>query len=296
MSWQVLITLQTIIIAFSTVSIRAITRQKKISSSVLAVNGIQSVIYYAGILCLLPFIGSIEFGKINQYAALLIGGGLLFAVANACGFKVLSYLDAGFGTILGTLGTLFTIIFAAIILGEELSLKQAVGSVILLLGVSYGLLIAREHHKGKKNHRAWLWGFIFAVFAGLFIGLALVNEKYLLGHMNTPTVMFYVTGIQMLGSLTIGAIIEPKGYRLVKDKSVMMLNLISGSLRSVAAIFFILALVKSNNVAVIEVIEQFKLVIIIILAALILKERDRLRQKFLAACGAICGLAIIFWH
>ena len=76
----------------------------------------------------------------------------------------------------------------------------------------------------------------------------------------------------------------------------MSLNLLSGSFRSVSAVLFALALVKSNNVAVIEVIEQFKLVIIIMLAALILKERDRLKQKFLAACGAICGLVIIFWQ
>jgi uncharacterized membrane protein len=108
--------------------------------------------------------------------------------------------------------------------------------------------------------------------------------------------MFYVVGVQMVSSLTIGAILEPKGYRLIKNKAVMSLNLFSGSLRSISAILFVLALVRSNNVAVVGVIENFKLVIIIMLAALILKERDRLRQKFIAAGGAICGLAIIFWH
>jgi drug/metabolite transporter (DMT)-like permease len=162
MSWQVLIILQTIIIAFSTISIRAITRQKKLSNSIFAINGIQSVIYYVGILCLLPLIGSIESAKVHEYLILLIAGGVFFAIGNACAFKVLTYLDAGFGSILSTLGTIFTIIFAGLILGEELSLKQAIGSVVLLLAICYGLLIAREHHKGKKNHRAWLWGFIFA--------------------------------------------------------------------------------------------------------------------------------------
>ncbi|MBX4201406.1 DMT family transporter [Candidatus Saccharibacteria bacterium] len=295
MSWQVLIILQTVIIAFSTISIRALTRQKSLSNSVLALNGIQSVVYYVGILCLLPFIGSIQFGKIHEFLPFLVAAGLLLAGSNACGFKVLSHLDAGFGTILGTLGAVFTIIFAAIVLGEELNLTQAIGSVILLLGVCYGLLIARQHHKGKKNHRAWLWGLIFAVFSGLFIALALVDEKYLLGHMNGPTLMFYAVGFQMLGSLLLGAMFEPKGYRLIKNKSVMRLNILGGSFRSVSAVLFIIALVKSNNVALVGVIEQFKLVVIIILAALILKERDRLGQKLMAACVAILGLVIIFW-
>lgn len=296
MSWQLLITLQTITVAVSTVSIRAITRQKKLSNSIFAINGIQSVIYFTGVLCLLPLIGSIEFGKINDYLVFLIGGGLLFAIGNACGFKVLSHLDAGFGSILSTLGTIFTIIFAGLFLNEELSLQQAVGSVILIGAISYGLLVARQHHKGKKNHRAWLIGFIFAAISGLFIGLALVNEKYLLGHMGTSTVMFYVIGVQMIGSLVLGAALEPRGYLLIKNKTIMGLNIIGGGLRSVSAVLFILALVKSNNVAVVGVIENFRLVIIILLAALILKERDRLKQKFLAACGAICGLVIIFWH
>ncbi len=295
MSWQVLIILQTIIIAISTVSIRAITRQKKLSRYIYAINGIQSVIYFLGILILLPLIGTIEFSKINEYFVLLVGGGLLFAIGNACGFKVLAHLDAGFGSILGTLGTIFTIIFAGIFLHEELSLQQAIGSTILLGAICYGLLVARQHHHGKKNHQAWLWGFIFAVISGLFIGLALVNEKYLLGQMSTSTVLFYVIGGQMLGSLVLGAILEPKGYRLIRDKAVMKLNVFAGSLRSIAAVLFVLALVKSNNVAVVGVIENFRLVIIIMLAALLLKERDKLGQKFLAACGAIAGLSIIFW-
>ncbi len=244
---------------------------------------------------MLPLLGSIELDKINQHFLYLVGGGALFAVGNACGFKVLSHLDAGFGSILGTLGTIFTIIFAGIFLNEELSLQQAAGSIILLGAICYGLLVARQHHKGKKNHRAWLWGFIFAVISGFFIGLALVNEKYLLGHMNTSTVLFYVIGAQMVSSLLLGAILEPKGYKLVRDKAVMKLNIFAGSLRSVAAVLFVLALVKSNNVAVIGVIENFRLVIIIMLAAILLKERDKLGQKFVAACGAIAGLAIIFW-
>jgi drug/metabolite transporter (DMT)-like permease len=296
MSWQALIILQTLLISISTLAIRALTRQKKLVASIPALNAVQSCIFYLGALCLLPLLEPVELSKIFNYWEWFVAGGILQAIGNLYFFKLLSHLDAGFSTILITSTTLFTIFFASIILHEELTLQQTIGGTVLFAGIFYGMIVARQHHKRIKNTASWRLGLLFGIFACSMLGLAMVNEKFLLGHVGRATYVVYGTGAQALASLAVALIIAPHGFRGLGKGSIIRLNLLSGLSRSIAGVLLLTALFKSNNVALVSVVTNFKLIVVILLAALFLKEHKHLPQKLLAALIAIIGLSITFWR
>lgn len=294
MSWQALILGNSILVAVSILAIRAIAREKYAARSGLIVSASQTLVQYVAILLLLPFIGVINFAGFSQYWPWFLGGGLAFAFGHFFTYKLLSYLDAGLSSLLSTLYVPFTLLFAALVLHEKLNIAQAAGGIVLLIGVAYGLLIARDsrHHTVK---RPWLWGLLFALLASVFFAAALVNEKYLLGHMSIATYIALGWACQVIASYAI----VYKNFRQIKifrRTNILYLTLIAGVARALSGFMFVSSQVKSNNIALVAVSSNFRLIIIILLGAWLLRERRKLPQKLFAAAISIIGLAIIFWR
>lgn len=293
MNWQTLILGNSVLIAISILAVRAIAREKYAAQSGLVISAAQTAVQYVSILLFLPFIGSINFSGFSQYWLWFLGGGLAFAFGHFFTYKLLSYLDAGLSSVLSTLYVPFTLLFAALVLHEELNIAQAAGGFVLLLAVCYGLLIARDskHHTVK---RPWLWGLIFAVLASVALAVALVNEKYLLGHMSIATYIAFGWAGQVVTSQAI-AFRNRSQLKIFRRSKILYLTLTAGTTRALSGLMFISSQVKSNNVALVAISSNFRLIIIILLGAWLLKERQKLPQKLLAAGISVIGLAIIFW-
>jgi len=69
-----------------------------------------------------------------------------------------------------------------------------------------------------------------------------------------------------------------------------------GVLRAATGIFFILALVKSNNVSLVTVVANFRIIIVAVLAGWLLGERQFYYKKLAAAAVSVIALSIIFWN
>lgn len=296
MSWQVLILLNALAQAFSTISIRAVARLKEAEKASFAMGAAQSFFLFIGTILLVPFLGDVDFGMFSEYFWWFVGGGIASTLGNACAYKVLSYLEAGISTILNTIYVVFVVLLAAIVLDETLGQTQLIGAMLLLLAVVYGTLIARHPDIKKRHGSAWIYGLIFALVGGFIVAAAIVNEKYLIDRMNASTFLIITFGWQLFFTVLAAVIFQRRKLPLILDRTILKLNLASGLLRALAAAFIVLAIIKSDNISLITVVSNFKIVFVILIAAIILKEHQRMTKKLAAATVATLGLIIIFWE
>ncbi|MGH7156681.1 MAG: EamA family transporter [Candidatus Saccharimonadales bacterium] len=296
MSWHLLILANTFLAAISYIIYRAAARKHTSNHQALAVNAGFYVFQYLAELCVLPFLGHIDSGKFWQYLPWFLAGGAGFAIANLFLYKLLSHIDAGLSSVLGTLNVLFTILFAALVLHEDLNTPEIIGSLILLFAISYVVLVVRKPGGHRRTSRAWLWGLWFALLAGVFYGAAAVNEKFLVGHMNLATYMLFGWSGQVLMAIVMGFGIRPQSaWKFVTKPKTLRLIAAGGVTRGAAGLLFLLALVRANNVAVVTVVSNFRLILIVLLGAVFLKERQKIPEKLFASLLALAALAIIFW-
>lgn len=296
MSWQVLVLGNATIVALTTLLLRQIAKHKYAADKSLIVNAWTHTFQYLSVLAYLPLIGGVDASVVSRYWPWLLGGGLAFALTNVYYYKVFSYLDAGFGGLLSTLNVPFTLLLAAAILHESLRISQLFGALVLLGAIIYTLLLAKRHAKHHTVRRPWAYGLLFAVLSASFYSLALVNEKFMLGKMTIGSYLCFGLGAQMLASQTIAIKSYRRQIKLFSRTNILLMVAVIGVSRGFSAYMSVSSQVKSNNLAEIVVGFSFRLILIVLLSAWLLKERQKLRQKLIAAAIAIIGLSILFWR
>jgi len=295
MSWQVFILFQTFLTACSIITLRVLARDKKTARASFVINAGVFISLYITFLVLLPLMGHIEGGMWQKYWWRFLGGGLAFTFTNVCTYKTLVYFDAAIASIVGTINALFTIIGSTLLLGEDLSPLQAFGAIILIAAIGCAVIVPRQTGKRINRHSIKL-GLMFGVLAGLSFGVAIVNEKSLLGDMTIATYGIYGIGAQAFMAVVAAGVFQFNKLNLLARPKVMGWTVLSGVLRGMAGICFIFSEVRSNNVALVTVISNFRLIIVVMLGYWLLKERQRLVQKLASAVTAVAGLGMLFWR
>lgn len=294
MTWQLCILLQTIFVATGIVTLRVLAREKRLAGANFVITALSYVALYGTVLLFVPLLGHVNNSVMGSYWWRFIGGGFMFALTNAWTYKTLVYFDAAIATIASTLNTIFSVIGAVLFLNEDLTAMQLVGAFILMLAITYGVLAS--HSKAKKNvRRSAYLGMCYAVLAGLSFAVAILNEKWLLERMNVATYGVYGIGGQFVMIVASAILLQSKQLRLVTKPFVLKWSLLTGVLRGIGGVLFIMTEVKSNNVALASVIANFRMIIVIFLGAWLLKEHQHMRQKLIAASTSIGGMVVMFW-
>jgi drug/metabolite transporter (DMT)-like permease len=295
MSWQVLITIQVVLVAIATVITRYLARDRKIAKAGMAITaGWLLVLYLIGLLAI-PVIGGVDFNAFADYGWRFIAGGLAFSISNILFFYMLVYLDAAVGTILGTMSAVFTVFGATLFLHENLSNIQIAGTILLLISVTYGVLASR-HVKNRSAHVNLAIGAGYALAASIFYAVAALNEKSLLSQISIGSYVLFGWGCQAIIAISAVGLLQPKSLKVFLKPEILGWTVSLGVLRAVSGFCFMLSLIKSNNVGLVTVISNFKLIIIILLGAWLLKERKKIAQKTIAAAGASAALVLLFWR
>ncbi|MEJ0073567.1 MAG: DMT family transporter [Candidatus Saccharibacteria bacterium] len=264
MSWQLLILLNALFVGVSVILMRILARDKANAGASFMINAGQFVpLWFVG-LVLLPTLGQIDSHALSHFFWRLAGGGLAFALTYTCTYKSLVYLDAAVGSIFSTLNALFTVGLAALVLHEDLSTMQLLGGIILTAAIIYTTLAVRTA-KNKASRRELAYGLAYAVLAGLIYAVAIVNEKSLLHQMSTASYVLFGWGWQMLAAVVAAFVLQASKFKVLLKRRTILLVSGAGILRGLGGIAFVLAQVRSNNVAVITVISSLKLVVVVIL-------------------------------
>ncbi|HEX5798083.1 MAG TPA: EamA family transporter [Candidatus Saccharimonadales bacterium] len=284
MSWQIAIILHLIFTAMFALVQRNISRQFQSHARV-------ATAFFYPIVSLM----GITYGALNYdisfnfsiYTWLfLAANGFIFASTFISAFKSNSHIDAAQFAILQSTRAIFTVIIAAIILGERMNELQLLG--ILVLTISAGLVAVRRTTAKTFTVSKWSWLAIFSAFA---LALATTNEKYFLGEMNVGTYMVIGWGFQTMAVM----LLATGRWHTLKDfgpngiKQLVYL----GILRGFQGITFVLAL-SQVDVSLIAGIMSYQTVLIFIGGIIFLHEREHLYRRFAGSMLATVGLLLLF--
>jgi len=282
MTWQFLILISVFLYSISVLLQKTLLKPKQsdpIAFSILfqILTGI--IIGLFGFL-----ISSMTFPNLKPLLPNLILMTLFYGFGSIFLFKALKKIEASKFTIIFSSRALFTILASSIILNEVLTLKQYLGTLLIILGVIIANIKAAKLTFTKNEATALL--------AAVCFGLAITNDKFLL---ETFTVYPYVTTAFIIPGLFV-ALLNPgktsKITQLLQFKTlpkILLLCIIYAS----SAIAFYFALQISNNSSQIASINLTSIIVIVLLAIIFLKERNNLAPKILGAISSFIGLLLV---
>lgn len=288
MPWQLIMLFQNLLAASFALVSRKINKEIK-GAHFQVVAVIFTVIMLSGIVY-----GTIndgwEISHLSKNLQLFAFAGLCFGLTNAATYRVLQYMDAGIATILSTLNTLAAVLIATLVLGEGLTIQEAIGALILMFGI--WLVMSLRVSKKQKNN--WFIGLSLSIVGSIFFGLAVTTEKQLLNNVPLATYVIFGWGFQWLATMAL-SIINRKKWRAVLKSPVLKTVIGAGFIRTAAGFLFIVSLLKADNLSLISVLSGVKAIFAVILADVFLNERDHLVRKVEGATLVTLGVAIMLW-
>lgn len=202
------------------------------------------------------------------------------------GFFISSYIaqkqvDAGITTLVSNVYTPVTIILATLLLNERLNLLQIGGTVLLLASI---FLISKKHRIGKFHFDKY---FLLMALSGIMLGVTLTAERALqkTTGFTAGTMLSWWSQCAFLGIATIA--LQSKTEHTAKN------TLITGVLRFFQSLSWVILIFVVGNLSLASAITTFKVVVIFIAAAVLLKEREDLPRKILGSLIAVAGLLMM---
>jgi len=222
---------------------------------------------------------------------LLLIEGTFIGLYNWLSFRAIKRLPlARFQTIYQSYEVV-VIILGWILLRETLTGYQVTGA-ILLLGAA--LLAIRAPRKQLRQLRAPIdvYAVTVAVFAAVAMGIGLVAEKAALGHMDIGAYFIFGYLTQTIALLVLaGRDATPSSLKAVRSYDLIR----SGSMGILSALmgfFYIVAIVKSNNISLITALSAFTLPLIVLAGLVFLRERENLKLLGAAVFLGFIGLLV----
>ena len=294
MSWQLLMIFQNLLSAVFAINSRQIANDFKHATMPFNLLVFGVIAGSGSLYALFHGAASIDPHIFVHYLGFFIFAGICFAITNVLSYVVYNYVDAAIGSLLATLNIVATVVLSTILLREGLTIRQIVGTILLLIGMELVLTI---NFNRAKHHRL-IQAVMLSILAAMFFALATTTEKYLLNHVPLSTYLVFGWGFQFLGvcllALIFGRVIKAN-YGLLRQPKFYRLAFPAGMLRMISGMMFVYSLKLSNNLSIISALLGLKVILVAVLGAYFLKERDYLKRKFEAALTATAGIAIIYW-
>lgn len=196
--------------------------------------------------------------------------------------QALQRLDTGLFSILYNLRVVFATVLGVLFLSEPVVPLRMLGGLLILIGI---LIVS---HKGRKSiDRVGLfWG----VTAGVVISLLNFVHKGLIadiGYFNDAVPALMISSLLLWGvALATRRRVNLAHFRKPETIRLMVFRAMSGH-----GVF--LALMAGAVISVANYISSMGVIIIVVLGALLLNERDHLKQKIVATVLAALGLSCI---
>lgn len=280
MNWLVLTLISVFITAFANILLRVLMKNEKSNPFSYAV-----VFHFLVAIVSLVFalLHGFQFPMWNQnliyflLAAALWGSGTVFY------FKASHLLEASEVIILSPFRAVVTIIASIIFLHESFTPQQIIGFILISAAI---LLVTNLKHKIQFNN-----GIYYALAMTLFYGSAVIFDVLII-RIYDPISYLAVSNF-LIGSLLL----------LFYPKALLQLNtflkpeflkkmLPLGVFSSIQAIAFYYAL-KIGQTSQIASVNQSQVIVTVILAVILLKERDNLLKKVIGSILVTIGVLLL---
>ncbi len=280
MSWFVLILLSVVIVSFANILQKILMKDDKS-------DPISYSIIFAFLLGVINLGVALIFGfhipPISINSIFLIGAALLWGIGTIFFFKALQLLESSEVTILSSVRSLITIAASLLFLNETFNLQKLIGVIVVLFSIS---IVTNLKH-GLKFNKGVYYTFGMTVFYGIAVVFDVVNLRY-----SDP--LSYLAIVNFLIAIIL-LLIFPKSVKKLKvfTNVNFLKKMIPVSIFTTAqAIAYYFALAK-GPASQIAPIGQSQVIITIVLAAILLRERDNLPRKVLAAILVTIGVVLL---
>lgn len=281
MNWFLLILASVFTISFSNILQKVALKDDK--SDVLAYSFVFQFLSGLTVLVITLFTG-FQMPPVADYPVHFIVMGLLYAGATYFFFKALQLIDLSQLVIFHSTRAFWTMIAAAVFLGERINLIQILGAVIVFSAI---FLVSFKKGRFKLNKGSW-----YALIAGICIGLALVLDSYLLKfseQFSYTVVAFFIPAFFLL-------LINARNLaqiRKVSTSPVIFKILGPALLFGISVLLIYGSLSSGGNASQVMPIGLSSTVLIVILSAVFLREREELWKKLFAGILVIIGVFLL---
>lgn len=241
---------------------------------------VMSVLAVLGLL--IPFFTPLYFsGDHVQVVVLTFACAIFGAAYFVCNYIAQKHVEAGVTSLVSNIYTPFAILGATLFLGESLTTQQILGTVFLLIGI---LIVSKKHRTGTFKFDRY---FVLMAGSGLMLGVLLVTERALQIEtgLAAATLLSWWSQFFVLGILVL--ITKSKSNYSYKDIG------ITGTLRFFQALSWVVLVYVVGNLSVVSSVTTFKVVLVFILGAVFLHEREDLPRKVFGSIIALAGLLLM---
>lgn len=280
MSWLLLLLINVAAISVASLFQRLAMKEEE-SDPVLSTTIFQFLLG----LIVLPFAISqgFSFPPLATMWPLFLLSSVLYALGSVMFFKSIKLIEASEMTVLAGAGAIVTMVCAYIFLGERLVLQQYLGAAFVLAAI---LIIA---HRGKKF--VFNKGSLLALLATSFFSFAVVSDTLIIRSYDAIS---FAAMMSLFPGIVLLFLYPKKMLQLPKAIKTINKNLIIYTMfYSVGVITFYAALGKGAMLSQVGIVVKSNIILTVILAAIFIKENDRLWRKLLAAAICMIGVMLV---
>jgi drug/metabolite transporter (DMT)-like permease len=208
---------------------------------------------------------------------------ILYGAGNIFIFKALKTSEASQFTIIFATRTIWSIVAAIIFLGEGFTIKQLIGTGLILSSI---VLVAWKDklRLGK--------GSLLSLGAAAFFGLAFANDALIVRNFDVPS---YMAIAFIVPALAVWAIF-PQSTEKMKpmfNKEFLKKLGILGVFYAISALTIFFAYQIGRNAVQIAPLNQTSMILTVILAIIFLKEKSQLTRKLVGVILSFIGILLL---
>lgn len=247
---------------------------------------VSSAIIFEFLLSLTSFIVALVFGfhlPPKEVAVPMAAIAVLYGFGSIFFFRSAKTTEASDISILGSMGTLVTVILSYFFLHERLSGTQMIGVFLILLSV---VIINFSRHKLRLHTGAWQ-----AILGAACFGSAVIFDAVILKSYDA--ISYLPVGSFCIAVLLL--IVFPKTTAKLPTaiKSVDVNLIIYSVLYTFASLMFYIPMQLGAYVSQLSAVGRVSIILTVILSALFLKERSHIGKKIVGAILTTIGIFLI---
>jgi drug/metabolite transporter (DMT)-like permease len=282
MSWTVLIVISTLLFSLSTLFHRVVMRDTQ--SDPYA----QTFVYYGfgGFLAVMfsvvlgDFHYAISLHQLPLFVFVMIGG----VLAPICKFKAVKHLEASESSILLSSQNLWEVLLAFLALRETFSTQRLIGTIIVLLGIAIA--------QWRKKQFVFNGAVIFALIAAIIYAFNNIVGDYILRSFDVFAFNAYTWFLPFFALICIRPQIYKKLTFYLQPKHLISVIIVACT-ATLGSTCIMRAYQVARNASQIAPISASGTIITVILAILLLKERNHMLQKIGGALVVVVGLLLL---
>jgi drug/metabolite transporter (DMT)-like permease len=288
MTWQTIIILQIIVSSIMTIFTRQLTLTSKKMFFAVGVVSYVTVACAGWVISILYGDGMLSIPPSSAWPYLIVQG-LFIPAAWLTQYKLISNVGAGNAMIVTTLNTLGTAMLGIIFLQEGLTLSFILGTLLVLCGVVIALRLKPDSKNGIRM--SFYSKLLLTVLGAVFFAAGMYSEKIAINSIGASDYVAFGWSLQAIGAITLFGLFGRNESAHFSRKFIGK-GILLGLLTSIAGGLYIYAL-SLGTLSQTIVATSGKIVVVMLLAAVFLRERNAVGYKLAAFLLTVSGIWLI---